>query len=841
MVEMKITITGKDESSGAVGSVEGSFDKLFNGIRSDLQGMNKHFEASADKIVEAFGGVGDRIKQKAQSGGGSNVGFALGPIAGVLVKGLTAIGGIAFNAMKSVVSVVGTALYKASALVVNIFTGAFKTVVSVAGSILSGIGSAVSFALQGIGGILDTVLLTPFRLVFNKITALAAGVGVGAGVKFAADFQDSLSVAFSLIPDEITESMRTSMRRVLEDLRADTGAGGKELGRALFTAISTGFGAAAPAVVGAAAKLAAVGESADDVGSTTQALVGVLRAYNLEAKDAAKIADMLQMAQKLGNITNAEVAAQLGRVISAAKGANITLQDLLATISLSTVKGMTAEQAFTGLGGAIVSLSAPSPEAAKRLKSMNVELHDAQGQFIGLYDAIKKLAGLNLDVQKLREIIPEKMARNFFIAISGSLEKYKEFIGGIEGASGVLDQAMEERGRSVSRQFSRITGNIANLFSTAFSFIDEELAGFAERTADVIDKLTGKLRKLEDEGKIDDFKKSLGEAFDKIGEWLPTLEEVKGGLKGLMEAGINTWAVITHEFNVFKDAMTAFFSGKEGDLSDSLIVTGFQLAFEYMKEGAVDTVNYIKGKFSDLFSSDFTAAVIERFNALWGLVGVNLDFQLEKLRLKLDKKILDIGGYAASKLSSTDRKIFGVPQEFDPEEAAFIINTKKVIKAAEERERKAAPYEEIIKKTIGMGAIKYEGAETQEALKAKIGEILERVKAGAGAEKKAGAAVDATIAPVEKFVDAVVELVKPVTEEVKEDKFAEHKHAIQEATKRLEESRDQIAEFSHEQAEYMATQGAFNQDIANKVRALVDEMLAEKQQIKILQEAIGGG
>jgi TP901 family phage tail tape measure protein len=839
MVDLKITIQAKDDSSGTVDSVERSFESLFSGIKSDLHGLTEAFEDSADQIVDEFKKVGDKIESAVKSRGGGSL-PGLGPLGNMIGGGLLKLPGFVFGALSKVAGIVGQVLFKVPGIILGIFTGAFKAVLSVAKSILSGLGSVIGFALKGIGGILDTFLLAPFRLVFNKITALAASVGVGAGLKFAADFQDSMTVAFALIPGEITPALRQSMQRTLEDIRASTSAGGKELGRALFTAISTGFAEAAPVIVGAAAKLAAVGETADDVTSTTQALVGVLRAYNLEAKDAQKIADQLQMTQKLGNITNAEVAQQLGRVISAAKGAGIALEDLLATISLSTVKGMTAEQAFTGLGGAIVALSAPSPEAVKRLKAMNVELHDSQGQFIGLYAAIQKLAALNLDVQSLRQVIPEKMARNFFIAISGSLAKYKEFIGEIREATGVLDEAMEERNRAISRQFLRMGGNIANIFSTILGFVEEDVAGAAEKVADVIGNVTDRLRGLKDEGKIDELKTAIGETFDKVGEWIPSLDEIKRGFEKVTAVGIQAWNLIGREFDVFRKAWGDFVEGNEADLSDSLLVTGARIAFIHIQNAAAKSINWIKDQFSNIFTSDTGKALGEKAAAVFKVI--EAQFSASLLRMEIEAE------YYASKIASLGLGIGYTEHGVDERGHRFTRERRLEFGVSKEavdrlRDQVQAPVDNAInsmkrvfQEGIPLGGIKIESGDLDE-LERRFKDII---SSGAGKDS-AKALTDQIFQPIESIAEEVKKLVAGPDTDVQPiiDNTLAIKQSIAGAKFKIATTKEAIVDFTMEQRAYIDAQGELNKDIVERVRQLQTELQAEKQFIKMLQEALG--
>lgn len=837
MVEFKIVIQAEDKSGATVTSVEDAFEQLFSGLREDADKISTKFEEVGDKIADSFSGLEEKISDAVGAGSG-DVPSGVGGIGGILLKGISSVPSIMLRSLQATAGVIKSVIGTAADGIIAVFSGAFRAVISIGGSILSGLGNVVGFALSGLGSILDTVLLTPFRLVFNKITALAATVAAGAGFKFAADFQDSLSVAFALIPDEITPSLREGMQRTLENIRADTGASGRELGRALFTSISTGFGEASPILVGAAAKLAAVGESADDVASTTHVMTGILRAYNMTAKDAIKLADMLQQTQKLGNITNAELASQLGRVINAAKGAGVGLSELLASVSLATVKGATAEQAFTGLLGAITALSAPTPEAAKYLKELGVVLHTDTGEFIGLYEAIKKIASLDLDIQSLRRVLPERMARGFFQAISGSIDKYKEFIKEVDAASGVLDESLAERGRSISRQMERIFGGVANIFSTILLSIDEDVAGVFGRVADLLGAITNKLREMKDEGKLDELREDVSHIWEGFKGMLPTLEELRGLHRDILEIGVTTWNAVSNEFEVLKKGITDFVRGDEADFSNSILITSFQLGFEYIKMYAAKAVDFIRSKLSMILDSELAQAIVEKFDLIWERIGVKTLLFWEELKTKLSMKTIEIG--------------IGIAKVF---ERFPILSGDKYREARIELERTlellqvsaqytdvgAAAYDksflERMGKALPLGAITYDSG-TMEELKDRLAELIESAGAGApeAAEKIAGA-IEKPIAEVAGVIQEIVDTAGEGTDTVAEE-TARIRSLIGVHQAEASELKSLIRENSSAQMKYVTAQGELNQDIVEHTRDLTALLHEQQSKIKQLQESL---
>ena len=829
MADLKITIQAQDKGATAtVHNVERAFNDSLREIGGMVGGLGDVFTEVGEDIAASMKSAVDEIKDQFSDLEEESEDTGKG-IADNLASGLKWGAGGIFSVAKGVfggILSVGTSVLSGlTSVVTGAFSFAFNAAVKVVGGILSGIGSVISTAFSGIGAILDTVILAPFRLVFNKITGIAAAAGLGAGVKFAADFQDSLSTAFALIPHDMTPAMRQAMQRTMENIRGDTGASGRALGRALFTAISTGFGEASPTIVGAAAKLAAVGESADDVAETTQVLTGALNAFGFSAAQAEQIADKLQKTQQLGNVTNREVALNLGRVLGAAKSAGVGFDEMLASIALATQKGMTAEQTFTGLLGAIISLSSSAPEAQKMMSELGIVLHDNEGNFIGLEKAIKRVSEAGLKVQDLRKVIPEKMARGFFLAISDSLDKYREFIAEVGDSGGALNAAMEERNRSVSRQFDRLMGNIANSFSTVFIAFEEDFAAIGGYTADVVGNIVVKLREMKDEGKIDalvDQTKEWGKALLDI---LPTWEQVKKFGVDAADFIAKAWRVLASEI------------GGES----SLLSLGLEIAFDYSKELALDATDAIKKSFLNIIDSEVATGILNKVDALFSIItakaksytaGMGDLFKATSLQFAYDiGDFFGLHGEGAGGVSD----VFGFDlSKWLREE---IIEARGAsTKATGIDPNRFARDMEILLAPLNILPTRTEGDERSR--EEKIDQFLAELKRVTADAAPAG---ERTAEIMQSFADAVSQIFDTTEAEVAapiQDSKEQTKAAVEKQKVVLVEMKEAMVDMSRAQGDYVRENGKYNQVIVREMREMKAEYQRAQEEFRRLMESL---
>jgi TP901 family phage tail tape measure protein len=313
-----------------------------------------------------------------------------------------------------------------------------------------GVGTSARAATPGIvgaGAALQTAL-GPIAL-FTSAMALAAGA-----LKVIAD-QDKANAALRTLGVN-AEELAPKLHKVSQELKHQFSQ--TELTAAAYDVASAGFTNAADAamVLKASAQAAAGGMA--DLNTTGDAVTTILNAWKLEAKDATQVADMMQQTVADGKIKIEQYAKNIGKVATTAAQLKIPLKQVNAAISLSTVAGVNAERALTGINAALAKIA--KGDAGKAL---GIELNAATLESEGLYKTLKKIAEAPLGDQIKALGIEGHAAMGPVLA---DLDKYEKFLKNQENATGAAGEALNKQADTIGGAWTEMSTVISNLFSS---------------------------------------------------------------------------------------------------------------------------------------------------------------------------------------------------------------------------------------------------------------------------------------------------------------------------------------------------------------------------------------
>lgn len=847
MAELTLKISADDDASAVVEAIETSFSDSLEAISSNVESLEGTFKEAADAIVAEMKGAGEKIAD-ALSSSSSVSGIAGGPvgvIAGTLLSGLQSVGKVVFSAMSTVASAVWSGLKAVPGIVFGVFSTAFGAIKGIASTALSAAGSVIGASFSGLGSLLDTVVLTPFRLVFNKVTALAGGVGLAWGTKVAADVQDSLSVALALIPDQVTPALRTGMLRDLEDLRAEIGASGELIGSTMYNAVSAGAKDDPVPLTRAALMFATIGGQVESAEGSLALFAQTANALSKDLSEATDIADLYQKTIQEGLLKPQELTMQMGRVLPFVQDLKLEMADLLGVIAQGS-QTFRAEQLFTGLQGMLARVM--DPGFIKNLKEeIGVELYDLQGQFVGTSELISRIAEAAPSDAVLKKLFPSVEAQKFFRSLSGQLTETNATIAEMANFAGAIEAAWAERSRSVQLQTTRVTGSIANLFSEAFEVVEDDLAEMGEYAAAVLGNVVANFRELKDEGKLDELKESAAETWGVFKGWLPTMEQLGVGFHTVLTSGVSAFSLVKGEFFVFKDAFLTFFQGGDVDLSQSNLILGGQIAFEYLKKYAAEAVDYGKEALSNMLDSPVVSAITEKAGILGEMLVVKFQAAGARIKIALKESFVnawqDSGEWAAETFSPKFvRDIIGYDETKSAQRAGLdtMFATQRYgVGLAESAQmgglsgRLSKPFPvsvggfdpsnlEALQREFSdrLGAIQRDAEEKAEAIEAAIGRI------GGPA---VSAAKDVLTVPGEGKA--------PEVEAVDEGR-RQAQEALASQNQKMAEMRDSVRDMAAEQVEYVTENGKLSEEILQTLQELQDAIRLEYSKLRELREAL---
>lgn len=320
---------------------------------------------------------------------------------------------------------------------------------------------------------------------FNALTSAAAAFGAG--------------FAISRVIQDVKE-LDTNIRRLatvgvdvakinpaLSSLSKELGgvANKAELAAASYQAASAGFSDTAGNIeILRAATKAATGGLADSQ-AVTEVLVKTLNAYGLAGTQATKVTDSISKAIELGNQEWTDYTSQLGRVVSIAAIAGVSLDEVNAFIAAATKNGATAEIAFTGLGAAFNTLLQPTKESTEAAAALGIQWNigglQAKG-FTGLLEELSKKQGANKETVA-RLLGSQEAMRGVFAANAKGGKDYQMVLEALGGAAGKTDSDFKTMKDSLDNQLKAL--------DTAFKNLSEALGkAFGPTVVVVISDLT---------------------------------------------------------------------------------------------------------------------------------------------------------------------------------------------------------------------------------------------------------------------------------------------------------------------------------------------------------------
>lgn len=269
----------------------------------------------------------------------------------------------------------------------------------------------------------------------DQVKSLGLGIGALIGAYYALD--RSLGVVIRKFNEwEYTlTNVKTLLDEQFETLEQDSidimkryGFAVKDVNKAYFDAISAMIPAAeATQFINEASRLAIGGVT--DLTIAVDGLTSVVNAYQLEVSEAGRVADAFFRAQKFGKTTVEELVNDIGRVAPIAAIANVSYQEMLATLAELTLGGLDTRESVTILRQAIAGLIKPAAEAEEVLKEFNVPVGIAEVSTMGLTYSLGKLTEAAIAYpDAIANMIPNIRAFTGVAALTGERLEHLKYI-----------------------------------------------------------------------------------------------------------------------------------------------------------------------------------------------------------------------------------------------------------------------------------------------------------------------------------------------------------------------------------------------------------------------------
>lgn len=245
----------------------------------------------------------------------------------------------------------------------------------------------------------------------------------------------------------ITKDQISKLKENVVKMSIDFGQSFSAMAKARYDIISAGFTKIAESakVLQVAARLAIGGVS--EVNKTALTVTKLLNAFGLSGKYATNVADMLFTTVQKGQTTIDELVATLGQIAPVARAAGLNMDQLGASLAVTTAGGQETQDAGVGLRGAYMALTAPVKAAKQAMDENNISVYRLKDGTMDLIKTFKQFEGM--DIAEISRYIPDVRAATAVITMSNNIDKLKDALGAMGKKAGASQKAFAKMAEGI--------------------------------------------------------------------------------------------------------------------------------------------------------------------------------------------------------------------------------------------------------------------------------------------------------------------------------------------------------------------------------------------------------
>lgn len=389
-------------------------------------------------------------------------------------------------------------------------------------------------------------------------TAAIAGVStalLGAGgfaVKAGSDFEESMSqvaATMGMTTEEIAGGSKAfeTLENAAKDAGATTKFSATEAGQALNYLALAGYDAqtaadALPAVL----NLAAAGGL--DLAYASDLATDAMSALGIEAsqENLTKFGDEMAKTASKANTSVGQLGEAILTVGGTAKGLAGGTNELNATLGVLANRGIKGSEGGTALRNVILSLTAPTDVAAKKIKELGLEVYDAEGNMRPLNETFKDLdskLGNMTEGQKtqvLNEIFNKVDLKSVQALLAGCGDEFDNLSTEIANSSGAMQNMADVQIDNLKGQMTILGSSLEGLGIQIYEELEESLKEAASEGTDAVGRLSDALKSGGLEGAVEEAGSIIADLAVKIADSAPNMIKsatklIKSFVKGIVK------------------------------------------------------------------------------------------------------------------------------------------------------------------------------------------------------------------------------------------------------------------------------------------------------------------
>ena len=480
--------------------------------------------------------------------------------------------------------------------------------IKIAGKVESSFKSALSQATKGLGTITKTVA--------SATAAAAAAVGAMgiAAINTGREFEGAMSqVAATMLIDKTTaegQKAFETLENAARECGASTAFSATEAAEALNYLALAGYDAdkaatALPTVL----KLAGAG--AMDLAAASDMVTDSMSALGIEATEAnlTQFSDQLAQTASKANTSVAQLGEAILTVGGTAKGLAGGTTELNTALGILADNGLKGAEGGTHLRNIILSLQNPTDKAAASLKSLGVDVYDAQGNMRGLNDVFKDLQGAmdGMDNASKDTILSTLFNKTDLTAANAMLanctDRFDELSASIENSAGACENMYAIQLDNLNGDIDILKSGLSDLGISIYQDLNGPLREMTQLATSMVGELSEAYKSGGMEGMVGAVGGCLSEVVNTIAEYAPQVVSMGVDLLENFISGItdNSGALATAASEVITVFVEGLFT-----LVPQVILAGIDILTQFVQSmtaqlpqlistGTQAIVNFVNG------------------------------------------------------------------------------------------------------------------------------------------------------------------------------------------------------------------------------------------------------
>ena len=480
--------------------------------------------------------------------------------------------------------------------------------IKIAGKVESSFKSALSQATKGLGTITKTVA--------SATAAAAAAVGAMgiAAINTGREFEGAMSqVAATMLIDKTTaegQKAFETLENAARECGASTAFSATEAAEALNYLALAGYDAdkaatALPTVL----KLAGAG--AMDLAAASGMVTDSMSALGIEATEAnlTQFSDQLAQTASKANTSVAQLGEAILTVGGTAKGLAGGTTELNTALGILADNGLKGAEGGTHLRNIILSLQNPTDKAAASLKSLGVDVYDAQGNMRGLNDVFKDLQGAmdGMDNASKDTILSTLFNKTDLTAANAMLanctDRFDELSASIENSAGACENMYAIQLDNLNGDIDILKSGLSDLGISIYQDLNGPLREMTQLATSMVGELSEAYKSGGMEGMVGAVGGCMAEVVNTIADYAPQVVSMGVDLLENFISGItdNSGALATAASEVITVFVEGLFT-----LVPQVILAGIDILTQFVQSmtaqlpqlistGTQAIVNFVNG------------------------------------------------------------------------------------------------------------------------------------------------------------------------------------------------------------------------------------------------------